>query len=124
MENWYEYGSNGLVCRDGETVCAVNTELADWESVSGAIAAAPETARELKEIKKRLEQLGGIGEVSVLGMIDAVFYAKERAEKAEARIEELKGTVKDLCDILNPYSHAIGEAGREKLQKAFSMIAP
>lgn len=49
--------------------------------------------------------------------------ARKLAE-AEARIVELGTTVKDLCDILNPYSHAIGEAGREKLQKAFSMIAP
>jgi len=89
--------------------------------------AAQEAAKaqgELEEIKKRLEQLGGIGEVTVLEMIDKVYEAKGRAEKAEARIKELEGTVKDLCDILNPYSHAIGEAGRGKLRQAFSMIEP
>ncbi len=57
MENWYEYGSNGLVCWDGETVCTVNTELPDWESVSGVIAAAPETARKLAEAEARITEL-------------------------------------------------------------------
>lgn len=48
----------------------------------------------------------------------------DRHEAAKARIAELEDTVKDLCDVLNPYSHSIGMVGREKLRQAFSMIAP
>ena len=46
----------------------------------------------------------------------------DRYDAAKARIEELEDTVKGLCDVLNPYSHAIGETGQEKLRRAFSIL--